>query len=319
MAFSGAIIFWLIYAGKLDLSHLGLYLSHPYLAIGSVVLFLFGFIGFQSYRWRLLLEGVGVTVTQTKAMVLQMIGFFFNVAMPGAVGGDFVKAFYVSRLSGEKTKPMLTVILDRILGLISMFVLAAMVTLVSFEHAWSIVALRPFILGSLLVVFCAPLVFFFVYMNRHRDLSSVKYLQGNHRVVLIVKKVVDALWSYREKPMVIFKCVLVGMVVQIFYGVLVYYVCWLVNGEAPGVAPFATAMPFAVLLASIPLAPGGLGIGHAAFENIFMLAGIKNGANIFNVVILGQLLLNLTGAIPYLLYKRSPLPLASQMAEEEMS
>jgi hypothetical protein len=54
---------------------------------------------------------------------------------------------------------------------------------------------------------------------------------------------------------------------------------------------------------ALPLAPGGLGLGHVAFERLFTMVGLTGGANIFNVMVLGQLSLNLLGVIPYLLYR----------------
>jgi hypothetical protein len=56
---------------------------------------------------------------------------------------------------------------------------------------------------------------------------------------------------------------------------------------------------------ALPLAPGGLGVGHVAFDKLFAMVGLQGGANVFNVMVLTQLALNLLGVFPYLLYRRA--------------
>ena len=61
-------------------------------------------------------------------------------------------------------------------------------------------------------------------------------------------------------------------------------------------------MPIGLITVAIPIAPGGIGIGHAAFESLYQLAGLSGGADIFNVFIIVQLGIFLLGGIPYFLY-----------------
>ncbi len=74
--------------------------------------------------------------------------------------------------------------------------------------------------------------------------------------------------------------------------------------------------PFGTLVTAIPIAPGGLGVGHAAFEKLFNSVGLPGGANIFNIYALSQLSLNLLCFIPYLLTMRNT-SLASLEKEAE--
>ena len=52
---------------------------------------------------------------------------------------------------------------------------------------------------------------------------------------------------------------------------------------------------------AIPLAPGGFGVGHVAFENILQAFQVSGGANHFNLYFVWWTLFSLTGVIPYLL------------------
>ena len=60
---------------------------------------------------------------------------------------------------------------------------------------------------------------------------------------------------------------------------------------------------------SIPIAPAGLGVGHAAFHTLFGYFGIKDGASLFNIYFIFVIMTNLTGIIPYLLIDRKKEPL----------
>ena len=61
-------------------------------------------------------------------------------------------------------------------------------------------------------------------------------------------------------------------------------------------------MPIGLITTAIPLAPSGIGIGHVAFESLYQLVGVAGGADIFNMYIVLQLAVYLTGGIPYFLY-----------------
>ena len=65
-----------------------------------------------------------------------MIGSLFNAVIPGAVGGDIVKGYYVCRRATAKTPEALTTILiDRVVGLLGLLLLAAIAGLWNFTVA----------------------------------------------------------------------------------------------------------------------------------------------------------------------------------------
>jgi hypothetical protein len=57
----------------------------------------------------------------------------FNLVIPGAVGGDFIKAAYLVRMHIKKTQAIASMVIDRIVGLLGLFVLAA----VAGAFAWN--------------------------------------------------------------------------------------------------------------------------------------------------------------------------------------
>lgn len=63
-------------------------------------------------------------------------------------------------------------------------------------------------------------------------------------------------------------------------------------------------IPIGLMTLALPVAPSGLGVGHAIFQKLFEFSGINNGASLFNLYFVVTLVLNLLGAIPYLLFKK---------------
>ncbi|KPL01419.1 MAG: hypothetical protein AMK75_05075 [Planctomycetes bacterium SM23_65] len=76
-------------------------------------------------RFHMLLGVQDVKVKLRDALGLTFLGNFFNNFMLGLTGGDVVKAYYVARQTEKRTEAVVTVFLDRMVGLIAMAVLAA--------------------------------------------------------------------------------------------------------------------------------------------------------------------------------------------------
>jgi hypothetical protein len=96
----------------------------------KVPVFLLGLVIFMSaasvgsVRLKLLIEAQSIRVTLKEALSLTSIGYFFNNFLPTAIGGDVVKAYYLSKKSDEKAGAYASVFVDRILGLFTMIFMA---------------------------------------------------------------------------------------------------------------------------------------------------------------------------------------------------
>jgi len=128
-------------------------------AIGAGVLI-------QVERWLLLLRVQGIVVSFSRALRIVLVGMFFNLFLIGATGGDIVKIFLIIReVPLKKTGALLSVFIDRIVGLLALAVIsAAMIlchwnSLISHEFTkWVVVAVAVILGGSLGFVLVAWLV-----------------------------------------------------------------------------------------------------------------------------------------------------------------
>ena len=86
IAIGGLLIAWLVRSGTLDFGALSLFLEQPKLLAADLAVFAFTTV-LGALRWRLLLRLVGVHLPVGRTMQLAYSAFFFNVALPGNIGG----------------------------------------------------------------------------------------------------------------------------------------------------------------------------------------------------------------------------------------
>jgi uncharacterized membrane protein YbhN (UPF0104 family) len=75
-------------------------------------------------RWSLLLKVQSISIGFWPAVRLHFLGLFYNNCLPGAIGGDLPRAWYVTRHTDKKLEAALSVFVDRVIGLIGMLIMA---------------------------------------------------------------------------------------------------------------------------------------------------------------------------------------------------
>ena len=100
------------------------------LASTNVPVFFLGFLIFvaacaaASVRLQFLIGAQDIVVTLRETLPLTFIGYFFNNFLPTAIGGDVVKAYYLSHKTEDKAGSYASVFVDRVIGLITMILMA---------------------------------------------------------------------------------------------------------------------------------------------------------------------------------------------------
>jgi uncharacterized membrane protein YbhN (UPF0104 family) len=81
--------------------------------------------------------------------------------------------------------------------------------------------------------------------------------------------------------------------------------------------PMAVLIPLGHLANTVPLTPGGLGVGEAAFNKLFSMAGLTGGAEGLLGWRLLTVMLGLMGLVFYLQGRRKVVHLAEETAAAE--
>ncbi|MDB4939181.1 MAG: hypothetical protein JWP87_6153 [Labilithrix sp.] len=315
------LITWLVRSGSLDMRALGLFFQRPQLLAGDLFVFGAGTV-LGALRWRALLGLAGVRLPFLRLLQLHLTALFFNVVIPGNVGGDVVKALYVARDSApeKRTTILLIVFIDRLMGLAGLVTMATLITVIRGPTLWANPLLRPLagtvaLLGVAVVLGPALLV---VVMRRAGDRIEA-WTSGTTRIAGLLGRLVAAMRLLSSKPANLFAALGFSMCLHFCAMGLFTMMTRSVGGFDVGFAEIATVFPLGILTMILPLSPSGLGVGHVAFDRLFAAIGLTGGATIFNVYLIGQIAPCLIGIFPYLALKREAAPPALDAPPTEAS
>ena len=110
---------------------------------------------------------------------------------------------------------------------------------------------------------------------------------------------VEAFLNFTDHKLSVMK-----VMVWSFFGHMMLATMFIVSGSIliPEMSPLTTSILalLGMLANSLPITPGGLGIGEAAFEGIFLLGGYAGGAQLILAWRIGMLPLCLLGSLLYM-------------------
>lgn len=304
---TAALIYWLVTSGRLDFGQLRILIEHPGFLIGTILVFLIGPTLIGSFRWYLLLHGLGYRTPWFQVLKLHLIGMFFNAAMPGAVGGDLIKVGYIIRSDRSlgRMPAMMSVLIDRIMGLFGLFGIGAIVILWSYQTVFANPVLKHLSVFVLLAAGASLVLFAAIMLTRNEDKDPiVKLLSFNLPGFKLLRNVYGACRRYHDRLSYLFGSWFCSIVLQLMMFGYFLLIAQLISGDSVSATSLAVIFPIGIFVTAIPLAPGGIGVGHMAFESLFSAVGMQGGANVFNLYVLCSLALSLIGAIPFLLNKK---------------
>lgn len=235
--------------------------------LGAFCYFLTVLIAGARWWWLLRVNGTDVSLTET--LRFTWIGVFFNTVVPGATGGDVIKAIYImKRCPGHQVPVLVSVIVDRVLGLASLALLGAVVVLFALDR-FADVALA--IWGVILVVGLIGVVAF---SRRLRQIVRLKWLLDRlpKRIGHELKRVDQAVFFYRNHGWVILASLVAGVGNHVLSVLSVVFI-----GHALGVGmptfPYFVLIPVINIVSAVPIGPNGWGVGEALYKFLFARYG----------------------------------------------
>ncbi|TAI49374.1 lysylphosphatidylglycerol synthase transmembrane domain-containing protein [Flagellimonas allohymeniacidonis] len=104
--------------------------SNPFYLIGGILLVLFSKV-MASFRLNLYFHQIGAKLTTWSNLKLYFLGMFYNLFLPGGIGGDAYKGYIIQKSFKPGTKKVVGVLLiDRLSGLLLLFIYACILSLV---------------------------------------------------------------------------------------------------------------------------------------------------------------------------------------------
>ncbi|MDB4271008.1 flippase-like domain-containing protein [bacterium] len=84
----------------------------------------------SAFRLNLYIHQIKIFLTQLSNLKLYLLGMFYNLFLPGGIGGDAYKGYVLKKKYEVKTKSVVSIlVLDRLNGLLLIFVISCMLAL----------------------------------------------------------------------------------------------------------------------------------------------------------------------------------------------
>jgi|ETNmetMinimDraft_26_1059896.scaffolds.fasta_scaffold12248_3 hypothetical protein len=225
-------------------------------------------------RWWLLLRIQDIRISLWEAIRLSFLGQFFNLVVPGTVGGDLVKAYYAAKHTPRKAAVLLSVFVDRLLGLAELTLIASLALAVALATGlgnWADPMMKS--CATAVGVAVAMLAFVVVVMLSVR-LRNVLHLQKFYRRLRIAHQISaagDAVRLYRRR-----------------WRHLARAIVWTIGAPFMWVASAALVgqslalevswheyflyIPLIYIIGAVPLTPGGVGWIENLYLAFFVVA-----------------------------------------------
>ena len=242
-----------------------------------------------AWRWRQLMLVQGMNLPYRKCLTLTFVGQFYSTFLPGTTSGDIVKIIYTGRITGQKTKSAVTVILDRVIGLIGLMIVAgaAAAAQLAANHFSSggkdvsdpvLVHVLWLITGLLGLTLVGGIVYFSVRLRKFLHLDALI-----ERLPLpeFIKHADRTLRVYRDHPGVVAMTVGASVLSQAVLP-LAGFLAGRAFGMHASFGYFMACIPVAALAASLPIVPPqGIGVMDAILLHFFVTRGVDTANQAF--------------------------------------
>jgi len=298
VAFAALLVGALFYAEVISWRDLAAIAADPRTSLAPLGLLAVAFV-LGGVRWYILLKALGVLLPVRAVLEIYAIGTFASVFLPGGVGGDIVRATYVMRaVRDHRSAGLVSIMFDRLSGLIGL--LAVTSALIALN--WAQIAEHPAILlisvsaVLLLAALVIPSVAILVVagpLQRLELLASWNEAGGLRRHVV---RLVAALVTIRGRSGSLALACLLSVALS---SLTISSIVLLASHFALLLSPLAvaTAAGLAVLATAVPITPGGIGVGEAAFAYLCGLWDLGQAPVAYGTVFFGYRLASMLLAL----------------------
>jgi len=250
------------------------------------------FLGFSiiqfilAFRFYLVLSAIGLKLPISHIIHLHFVSLFFNTFLPGAVGGDVAKSYYLRTSSDHWGKGFLAVLTDRFIGMVSLASLGLTAAAIVKTPAIGGIAPAFWILGGLI---CSYATLYILQVERIRALlcRSLK----RFTLLYSAARVVDEALQAARRPRLLFLGGILSFAYFLVFAGIHLFIGWSIGIELE----YWNTVYIIILIAlfsSIPIIPGGHGQRESAYVFLFSAYGLTKDQSFFiAAVALGMLIL----------------------------
>lgn len=276
VALALGLLAWTIWSNRLTIQDVLDRRPDPLPFLLGFVLYLTGLIS-TFVRWRLLVRALDLPFPVRTALRLRFIGNVFNLVIPGAVGGDLIKAAYLFReFPRKKTQAGGSIAIDRIIGLVGLFLLGGLAGLAGWQDAGrDLRTLIALIWGAAAGGVVALAVVFTPALYR----PFARWSSGRGRLETLLVELVAMASAFRDRPGALAVALVFAMGNHTLNIIAFYLVGQaMFHGEAPTLEQHFLTVPLVLFTTAVPLPFGALGLTELVSQGLFTLVGQPDGA-----------------------------------------
>lgn len=266
------VLLWLALRGE-DLAHLGRLIAGPSWVWMAVVLALVLVDrSLMAWRWIVLVRVVEPhpRIPARELLRVFFLSSFVGTVLPGSIGGDAVRAVSASRLGLPTSVGVGSVAVDRLLGTVSVLVMAVVGLMV--VGRWVDSRILPAVAAIAAVATIGTLVALFDSRILTRLVTGIG--QGRFpRTERLALKGLASLRQYGDHRPTLLTVLALSVLVQILRTIQAWGL-GLALGLAISPLWYFALIPIIVVVLLLPISVAGIGSGNLAFEQLFALAGV---------------------------------------------
>jgi uncharacterized protein (TIRG00374 family) len=309
LAVAASIFYILMHQSMLNMALLLELVHQPVSVLALVVLFIIN-IMLSAWRWYVINRAHEFTFSFKQTLTSIYIGLAYNNILPGSVSGDFVRINHLFQWSPEKKmRGVLTVVLDRAVGLLGVLAVLFMLStfylgLMETNSTLLFIAKIVFLSVGIILIGAAS-----VLLMPARFLSA--FSVGERKW----QKTVFSLISFARKSRpVLLASLLISILIQWVITLMIFVIARALGLTKISYLKTLLANGMTQIISLLPIVPGGMGVGEAAFGHTLILLS-QSGVLAYSTVYLGYRLTNMLFCIPALMLKspRQPLPNATDV------
>jgi uncharacterized protein (TIRG00374 family) len=228
-------------------------------------------ISLSFVRWHLVVRAVGIPIHFLDTMRLGALGYALNFVSLGAIGGDLFKAIFLAHgQPGRRTEAVASVVADRVMGLLTILMLASGGILAAGLHrreSPAIAALCNSILVAAGVALVGTATTFLV-----PALTGPRVIAWAHRLPVvgtIFARLLAAVATYRNQKRALAAAAAISVMGNLANITAFYLVASGLPIERPTFREHFVIVPVANMVGAIPATPNGLGTREAAVDLLY--------------------------------------------------
>ncbi|RMF59386.1 MAG: UPF0104 family protein [Calditrichaeota bacterium] len=272
----GGIILLLL-ARSMDLSlvlqlfaHLNLY----WLALALMIVLSLRML--MAVRWQYILAAHAFPVPLLELTRITFISTSLGQVLPGGLGADVAKGYQLFRKYGRLGNVTVTLLLDRLIGLYSMFFVAFVGSLIAKHLGLSTNLVVPLLVAQAVFIFG----WFGIYLVR-KKISTLAFLRRSRYERLAHKfmGLLSDLTDLATIKSVFVRIFAISILMQVLRAII-FYCIYQAFGHSADMIYYLVFIPIVFVVVMLPVSVGGLGVREGALVFFFKTLGIPNEVSI---------------------------------------